>query len=152
MKNLILLLLVSVPAADTYTWPEALEAIRQVETGGEPREGLGAVGDGGSALGPFQIWKPYWIDAAIKGREYREVLNDRALSELVVTRYMRRYAPNALRRLQASQGSLEDLEKISRIHNGGPRGHLKSATLRYWQRVRGMLTRGVLPVITSRCN
>ena len=138
MKILALLALLS-PAADTYTWPQALEAIRQVETGGEPREGLGAIGDGGNALGPFQIWEPYWIAAGIKGREYREVLNDRALSELVVTRYMRRYAPNALRRLQASQGSLKDLEKISRIHNGGPRGYLRNSTLQYWRKVRSRL-------------
>ena len=48
-----------------YSWRETLDAIRVVETGGCPNDGIGAIGDGGNALGPYQIWKPYWIDAKI---------------------------------------------------------------------------------------
>ena len=92
----------------TYDFRDALDAIRIVETGGEPNEGIGSRGDGGNA-------------------------------ERVVRAYMSRYASGALRRLELGQGSLKDVEMIARIHNGGPRGHRKQATLGYWGKVRRAL-------------
>jgi len=32
------------------------------------------------------------------------------------------------------------LEMLARIHNGGPRGYLKPATLKYWLKVQRLLT------------
>ena len=49
------------------TWKASLQAIRTVETGGMPNGGIGALGDGGKAYGPYQIWKPYWQDSGVKG-------------------------------------------------------------------------------------
>ena len=135
----ILLWLMAGPAFSSppaYTWRQPLDAIRQVETGGCENEGRGAKGDKGKALGPYQIWNIYWQDAAVPGREYREVLHDKKLSELVVERYMQRYARESLRRLQRGTGTLKDVEVVARIHNGGPKGHQRKSTLGYWNKVR----------------
>jgi hypothetical protein len=43
-----------------------LDALRRVETGGIPDPSL-AVGDGGAAIGPYQIHRPYWLDAGVPG-------------------------------------------------------------------------------------
>lgn len=95
-----------------------LKAIHLVETGGR----LGAIkGDGGRALGPLQIHRAYWLDSRVPGRY--EQCADLAYSTRVLNAYMARYCPNG------------DDETIARIHNGGPRGHKKTATLRYWREV-----------------
>ena len=138
MKTLLLLTTITC-LSPTYTWRQTLDAIRQVETGGSPDEGRGATGDRGRAIGPYQIWKIYWQDAAVPGRNYSECLNDKELSEQVVQRYMERYARDSLRRLQAGVGSLDDVLRIARIHNGGPAGDRKQSTLRYSRKVRSIL-------------
>jgi hypothetical protein len=122
-----------------YGWRDTLDAIRVVETGGCPDDGIGAVGDGGNALGPYQIWSMYHQDAAERDRTltgYRRCLTSKAYSERVVRAYMNRYARAALRRLEAGTGTLADVETVSRIHNGGPRGASKKATLPYWAKVK----------------
>ena len=137
----ILLILTTITClSPTYTWRQTLDAIRQVETGGSPDEGRGATGDSGRAIGPYQIWNIYWQDAAVPGREYREVLHDKKLSELVVERYMQRYARESLRRLQRGTGTLKDVEVVARIHNGGPKGHRRKSTLGYWNKARAVLS------------
>ena len=129
---------------DRYGWPEVLNAIRFVETGGEPDQGRGAKGDNGNAYGPYQIWKVYYADATerqYEGLDTRDIswedcLNDTYASEVVVMAYMRRYAYDEFNRLVSETATIDDVEKIARIHNGGPRGHKKSATLSYWTRVQ----------------
>jgi len=123
----------------SYNWRQVLDAVRVVETGGSPNEGRGATGDNGKALGPYQIWKIYWTDARIKNRAYKEVLNDKELSEKVIYRYMKRYQPESLRRLESGTGTLLDVEKVSRTHNGGPSGTRKRATHFYFQKVKRAL-------------
>jgi hypothetical protein len=108
-----------------------LDAIRTVETGAEADPDA-AVGDGGKALGAFQIWRVYWIDAvernpALKQQGYNAVTN-RAYARAVVKAYWKRYAPK--------NATAEDL---ARIHNGGPKGHKKDSTLKYWVKVRKVL-------------
>ena len=123
-----------------YSWKQTLNAIRVVETGGSPNDGIGAVGDGGKALGPYQIWKAYWIDANINcHRKYSEVLNDKELSEKVVYRYMKRYQSKALQRLLSGNGTIYDVERVSRTHNGGPKGFFRKATLPYFLKVKTAL-------------
>lgn len=86
----------------------------------EPRDG-----DNGNAIGPYQIWKVYWQDAVefdkSIGGTYQDCRN-KAYAEKVIKAYMRRYAPT-----NASY------EVMARIHNGGPRGHRKAATVKYWR-------------------
>jgi hypothetical protein len=103
-----------------------LDAIRTVETGGHA-DPANAVGDGGKALGPYQIHYGYWVDAterdpALRALGYQSV-RDQAIAERVVLAYLTRYAPSW------------DLRTCARIHNGGPRGHRKPATLGYAKRV-----------------
>jgi hypothetical protein len=48
-----------------------------------------------------------------------------------VVAYLHRYGKKAL--------ADKDYEKLARIHNGGPRGHTKSATVKYWRKVEKAL-------------
>lgn len=103
-----------------------LNALIQVESSGRDD----AVGDGGKAIGCLQIWRPYWQDAVqrsgIKGT-YRDCFN-RVYAKRIAEAYMLRYARKAW-----ING---DWEVCARIHNGGPRGHKKKATINYWRKVQ----------------
>ena len=105
-----------------------LNAIRMVESNGNDN----AVGDNGNAIGPYQIWRAYWKDAVefdpSIGGKYEDCFN-RDYAERIVNAYMDRYAVE--RRL----GRTPTMEDIARIHNGGPNGHRKAATVAYWEKV-----------------
>jgi hypothetical protein len=104
------------------------KAIHQVESSG--RVGP-IVGDGGKALGPFQIHREYFNDAAevdsSLGKNYNRV-TDLEFSKRVVLSYLKRYAPKAV--------MTNNYEVLSRIHNGGPLGYKNPNTLNYWNKVR----------------
>ena len=116
---------------------DLLDAIRQVESNGND----GAVGDGGRAIGPYQIHEEYWRDAieydpSIGGR-YEDCFK-REYAEQIVRAYINRYAPrNAT------------AEQITKIHNGGP-GSLKAKPgtpyfenlRKYWRNVENVLRGG----------
>jgi hypothetical protein len=114
-----------------------LDAIRFVESSGRD---VVPDGDGGKAIGPFQIHRVYWLDAVqsepalgpVAGFDYQHC-RDRRYAERVVAAYMQRYVPAAWARA--------DAEVIARTHNGGPRGAHKSATDGYWRRVERALKR-----------
>jgi drug/metabolite transporter (DMT)-like permease len=115
------------------TWPRdrILAAIRFVES--SDRDDV-PDGDGGKAIGPYQIHEVYWQDAvraepALGGR-YADC-RQRAYAEDVVAAYMRKWVPDAWAR--------GDAETIARVHNGGPGGAAKDATRGYWERVRARL-------------
>ena len=100
-----------------------------MESGGDPK----AVGDGGKAIGIYQIHRAYWQDAVAHdpsiGGSYRDCY-DPTYAERVVRAYLDRYAPkNAT------------IEQLARIHNGGPQGHKKKATIKYWRKVKDALDR-----------
>jgi hypothetical protein len=107
-----------------------LDAIMMVESGGDPN----AVGDGGKAIGAFQIHRGYWKDAVAfdktLGGTYHDCF-DPAYARRVVVAYMRRYAP--------AGATMEDM---ARLHNGGcnilKRKGSKAwdATTAYWNKVR----------------
>jgi len=104
------------------------DAIRHVETGGQA-DPAAAVGDGGRSIGPYQIGRAYWQDANVPG-DWSHV-RGRRYAERVMLAYWRRYVPEAL--------AAGDTRVLARVHNGGPRGHDKRATLRYWGKVRQRL-------------
>ena len=114
----------------TISQAKMLSAIQQVETPAHCANGCDVKGDNGKALGPFQIWKSYWHDAveydSSIGGSYGDVV-DYDYAVKIVSAYMRRYAPNNL------------AETWARIHNGGPRGHKKKATIPYWNKVKKIL-------------
>lgn len=126
MTSLLLALVVmlglgSVPPAEV---DQLLAAIATVESGNDSN----AVGDAGKAIGVYQIHKVYWQDAVefdkTLGGSYQDCYAP-DYARRVVLAYLKRYAPAG-----ATQ------ETLARIHNGGPRGYLKKATLKYWAKVQ----------------
>jgi hypothetical protein len=123
--GLLATLAAAVPPPSDYDTDRILNAIRQVETGGckNPSE---AVGDGGKAIGPFQIHKVYWQDAVEHdpsiGGVYADC-KDEAYARRIVIAYLSRYCK-----------SWSD-ETVARIHNGGPSGHKRQSTVKYWRKV-----------------
>ena len=105
-----------------YTLDQILDAIRIVETGKRPDSGRSSNGDGGRALGPFQIHSEYWKDARVPGKY--DDCRDLAYARRVVLAYWCRYCPEALARL--------DAEVLARTHNGGPTGAKRDSTLPFW--------------------
>lgn len=118
---------------DRQRWPrpQILDAIRFVES--SHRENV-PDGDGGLAIGPYQIHSIYWQDAVkfepALGGDY-EQCRQRAYAERVIDAYMRKWA--------AAAWANGDAEVIARVHNGGPKGVENPKTDGYWQRVRARL-------------
>ena len=122
MKRLALLL--SLASASHAAPPESFwRALHQVESSG--RHGA-ILGDNGRSLGPLQISRAYHVDSRVAG-SYEQV-TDLAYARRVATAYLKRYAPAAW-----AQG---DVETLARVHNGGPAGARKPATLPYADKVR----------------
>lgn len=129
----LVLLWIWADSGERETWPhrQILDAIRFVES--SDRDDV-PDGDGGRAIGPYQIHRVYWQDAVEFEPELGGTYEDcrrRDYAERVIAAYMRRWAPGAWR--------AGDAEVIARLHNGGPRGDVEAATERYWQRVRARL-------------
>jgi hypothetical protein len=119
----IMTAVLSVPP--TVPTDRLLDAMYTVESS----RGKVLVGDGGKAIGPYQIWYKYWKDAVEYdpsiGGVYRDCM-DKAYSERIVWAYWCRYAPKG--------ATVQDL---ARIHNGGgSRGHLNPNTIKYWNKIQ----------------
>lgn len=140
--NTRLLAVAGLALLGTYCWTsrrvpvhapiaDILHAIRMVETGDRQDA---PDGDGGRAIGPYQVHEAYWRDALAQdpslGGGYQDC-RDRAYAERVIRAYMLRYAPDAW--------ASGDAEIIARTHNGGPTGPEKAATEAYWHRVLAVL-------------
>ena len=110
---------------DTTT--EFMDAVRHVESRGR----CDLVGDGGRAIGPYQIHREYWKDSGVPGRW--EQCRDRVYAERVMKAYWSRYCPKALEN--------RDWQTLARVHNGGPDGHRMKQTAAYWQKVRSAANR-----------
>jgi hypothetical protein len=117
-------LLGALPSAATDN--RFFSALHAVETSGRTGPILG---DGGKALGPYQIHRDYWQDARVPGR-YEDVASE-PYARRVVVAYLHRYAPGAVAR--------RDYQTLARIHNGGPAGARKASTLPYWRRFQTKL-------------
>lgn len=106
-----------------------LPLLAHVESNGNPK----AVGDGGKAIGIYQIHESYWQDATqydkTIGGKYQDCF-DSVYAERIVRAYFRRYAPkNAT------------IEQLARLHNGGcnilKKQNTKAweNTTKYWQKI-----------------
>jgi hypothetical protein len=121
MKTLAIILAL---CATTHAAPPAsfFRALHIVETSGR----TGAIlGDNGRALGPLQIHRGYHADSRVSGDYAR--CADLDYSKRVVAAYLQRYAPQAW--------DAGDVVTLARIHNGGPRGASKPATINYANKV-----------------
>jgi hypothetical protein len=102
-----------------------LDAIARVESHNDPN----ATGDGGRALGPYQIHRAYWAD----GTRFLGVhwsfaeASDPQKAREVVRAYLLTYGRGC------------SLLEMARIHNGGPNGHRKPRTLKYARRIAALL-------------
>ena len=106
--------------------PQLIAAMMMVESGGDPA----AVGDGGRALGCLQIHDGIVQDVNRRyGASYKhkDALNP-LLAPYICKLYLTMYAP---------QDATPEI--CARIWNGGPRGHMTGATVKYWNKVRAKL-------------
>ncbi len=105
-----------------------ITALITVESNGNPN----AIGDNGLAYGCLQIHSAYVKDASeYAGKDWvHEDVFDPETAKEVFRAYMARYATE--RRL----GQKPTYELLSRIHQGGPNGFKKSATDKYWAKVK----------------
>lgn len=122
MKRLAFLLAL---AATTHAAPPESfwRALHLVETSG--RHGP-ILGDNGRSLGPLQISRAYFTDSRVGGT-YEQVV-DLGFARRVVSAYLQRYAPQAW--------AAGDVVTLARIHNGGPAGASKAATVNYGAKVQ----------------
>lgn len=111
-----------------------LDAIEQVETGGQ-KDPAHAVGDHGAAHGWLQMHRPVYVDVvrfkpALGAHTYAEVCASRSLSRIFAEEYFNRY-------------KCTTDESRARIWNGGPtwasRPASVTATAAYWKRVQSFM-------------
>jgi hypothetical protein len=132
-----------------FSWSDVYTTMQLVETGGEPNAGVGAVGDDGNALGPYQIHYSYYLDAVehaqnVVGRlpssyRYEYCLDAVDFSQWIVQLYVMRYSPEQAAQLDRKQATLADLELVFRKHNGGPKGDQSPSTEQYWLKAQQLL-------------
>ena len=108
-------------AVDPNDIERLLDAIARIESHCDPN----AVGDGGRALGAYQIHRVYWEDGTeFLGVDWphRDAIDPKK-ARRVVKAYLLHY------------GKGKSLLDMARIHNGGPHGHKKEATLCYARKI-----------------
>lgn len=126
MRSFLLLLVIT--AAHAAPPESFFRALHQVETSGR----TGAIlGDNGKALGPLQIHREYWADSRVGGNY--EMVADLEYAKRVTAAYLQRYAPKAW--------AAGDVETLARVHNGGPAGARKAATLSYAAKVKARISK-----------
>lgn len=110
-----------------------LDAIAVVESGNK----ADAVGDGGKSVGAYQIGKLYVDDVnAIYGTDYKySDRTDPKLSREITLKYLTHYGKVYTRKTKKQPTA----EVYARIHNGGPNGWKKPATIKYWRKVQNVL-------------
>ena len=129
MTSLTAFLIVCQLGATTDPFPRTLKAILLVESGGDPN----AVGDGGRAIGPYQIHRAYWSDATrLLGVSWPySDARDPLKAAAAVRAYTEHYARHYRKPWTA--------ETIARIHVGGPRGPFRKSSIPYWKKVKYFL-------------
>ena len=109
---------------------ELLNAIACIESNCDDA----AVGDGGEAVGRYQIHKIYVDDVnRIAGTSYSyDDRYDPVKSKQMVIIYLTHYGDFYTR----VTGKTPTAEVLARIHNGGPYGYRKKETTKYWNKVK----------------
>lgn len=110
-----------------------LDAIAAVESSNRAT----VVGDNGKSVGMYQLGKLYVDDVnSIYGTSYKyaDRLNP-VVSRKITAKYLAHYGKVYTRKT----GKEPTAEVYARIHNGGPSGYKKKATIKYWRKVRNVL-------------
>lgn len=115
-----------------------LNAIKNVESSGNSS----AIGDNGKAVGAYQIHKVYVDDVnkilKNKGFKTRFTYDDRFnahKSRVMTCVYLNHYG----KVYERKTGKKASSEVLAKIHNGGPNGWKKQATVKYWNKVKKRL-------------
>jgi hypothetical protein len=111
-----------------------LDVIARIESHCDPN----AVGDGGRALGAYQIHRVYWEDGTkLLGVDWpHRDATDLKKARRVVKAYLLHY------------GEGKSLIDMARIHNGGPHGYKRKTTLPYARRI--LADGSLLPSLHTR--
>ena len=130
VKPILLAIMLAMPLTASATPSDRLlDAICHVESRGK----ADAIGDGGKAVGAYQIHPAVVADVnRICGTAY--TLEDRldpAKAREICQAYLSHYGERA--------GGTD--EAHARVWNGGPKGHKKRATVAYWNRVQRQLAK-----------
>ncbi len=110
-----------------------MPVLASVESGNNPN----AVGDGGKAVGIYQIHPGYVQDVNRIART-AYTLDDRkdpVKAAEMVTIYLTHYGERYVR----ITGNEINLEALARMHNGGPNGWKMQATESYWKKCGTLL-------------
>ena len=121
----------SAPASDA-DWTAFLDAVAQVESGGKTGVSITDV-NGKKSVGCLQIQQPYLTDSRLSYT--LSEMTDKVKAYAVAKAYLQRYAKNYKR----VTGKDATFEVLARIHNGGPTGWSKAATVAYANKVKAKL-------------
>lgn len=130
----ILLCSFFVATASASTFDEFLHAIATVESSGNPK----AHNKKEDARGLYQIRAIYVKDCqrlSPKSNFTHDDAYDPDRAKQMVKVYLSHYAKVDLDKPL----TMDMMEKMARIHNGGPSGHKKSTTIQYWEKVKNDL-------------
>ena len=125
---------------NNMNWSLLIAALIVIESGGD----VNAVGDNGEARGILQIHSSYWQDGAEElvrtgkwkqPKPYLLFVGDVATSKVICRAYLTRWG----RYYRRKTGKMPTMEILARIHNGGPNGWKKKATLPYWRKVQAQI-------------
>ena len=118
---------VKASASEPLDIERLLPALEKVESNGNPK----AIGDKGKAFGILQIWEVVIVDVnrVFKTNYKHADAFDPVKARDICRKYLAIYATE--KRL----GRKPTMEDAARIWNGGPQGHKKEATNKYWQKV-----------------
>ena len=139
MKKIVVLLVFAACVCNgAEVTARLLNAIKFVESSGD----ASAIGDNGKAVGAYQLHKVYVDDVnnilKNKGSKIRFTYADRYnmhKSRVMTCIYLNHYGKLHERKT----GKKASLEVLARIHNGGPNGWKKEATLKYWNKIKKRL-------------
>jgi soluble lytic murein transglycosylase-like protein len=107
-----------------------IQAMIQVESEGN---GL-AIGDKGKAYGCLQLWNSYIQDV---NRIYKTSYRHKdAFNRCTAIEITKKYLTFYGKIYMQETGKQPTDEVFARMHNGGPTGYKKSATIEYWQKVK----------------
>lgn len=104
----------------TYTLSELLDAIEQVESGGNPS----AIGDNGKSIGSFQLSAPYWSDALeYARRRHCDMINimhpihalNPVYSRRIVVWYWQRYNYPLYEKAAKGEATLDDCSRLAAL-------------------------------------
>jgi len=127
LTTAILMVIAGSLSAEPLNVDKLIPALKQVES----QNNANAIGDNGKAKGILQIWEVVVADVnrVSKVKYTHDDAFDPVKAEAICRKYLALYC--TAKRL----GHEPTMEDASRIWNGGPIGHKKSATNSYWKKV-----------------